>query len=1540
MDLPSRLPLSMAQSGVWTAQNLDPDDPSYNAGQYVEITGPLDLAVLREAVRQTQEESEAIRLRVRSDENGFHQVVAPCEDAGLPLVDLTGAPDPRRAAIEWMNADVAKPVDLTGQDLFVSVLLALGPDHWIWYMRAHHVIIDGFGAGLVASRVAALYTALLTGSERPKASWATIGALLDEEAAYRASDEFARDKAYWDGRLADRPEVVGFADVVALPGRGQTRLTRTVPAATLAPLAAAAGLTEQGWSGAFIAAIAGYVHRATGARDVVLGMTVTARRTPMALRTPCMMSNVLPLRLDVAPGTTIVDLARLVRQETHRLVRHQRYNQEYLRRDLGYVDSGRRLYGPEVNVLPVDQRLDFAGTPGTLRYLAYGPVEDISFTAHAGAGQDIFLDFAANSRCYTADDLALHAERVPYFLERLAADPGRPIADVDILVPAERRRVLVEWNATQEPESYEDVVRRVRKVAAASPRRVAAVDDRRSVDYATLVGWSSALTRTLRESGAGREVLVGVLTGRGVHVVAAMLGIWGAGATYVHLDVKAALARNASLVGDSGLRLLLVEAEYTELAREIAAAAGRSIDIVVLGDGIDPPEDLCPLEPAGSHLAYIYFTSGSTGRPKGAMVHQDGMVNHLVAKVNDLGMTAADSVTHNAPLTFDVSVWQMVAPLLVGGHTRIVGDDTAADPFALFGVMAAEGITILEVVPSFMRAALAAWNSGGPATAPPAMPDFRWFIVNGEVLPPEMCVRWFDIYPHVDIINAYGATECSDDVSHAVLTKDSPYDVPRVPVGRPLRNTRLYVLDDALRPVPIGMPGELYIAGVGVGRGYLNDPVRTCARYVPDPFGDGTGGRMYRTGDRVRYFPDGQLDFLGRRDFQVKIRGQRIELGEIEAALRGAPGVTDTVVVAADGPAGQKLLVGYVVGTGDLHAVRSHAADILPDYAVPTALVPLDSLPLNQNGKVDRKALPPPHLAPTSGSRMPDTAEEKDLCRIFSEVLGVSETGPDDDFFMLGGDSILAIQVAARARKSGLSLGPRDVFRHRTPALLAAVAQSAAPAEPSGVPPEETTGLIPATPVMHWLRELGGPIQGYHQSLVVRVPPLVEAELVAAVQAVLDTHDALRSRLVTGGDGTVWGLSVREVGEADARDCVRRVGDAGRDDEERAAVLRREFVAARDRLDPAAGRMMEVVWLEEGPGDGGRLLLVVHHTVVDAVSWHILLADLAAAWQAAASGGRPGLDRPVTSFRRWAEGLILSAHDPAWAATLGVWTAMLTPPASSLGRRPLDRRRDVAGRTRSLTVTLGVPETETLITHAPRAFGADVQDVLVTGLAMALSEVTGHGGVPIDLEGHGREDIVPRADLVRTVGWFTSVFPVRCELGDGTGELPLGARAVEALKRVKEQLRALPGRGVGYGLMRYLNPVTRPLLAALPAPEVRFNYLGRFTMAEGRSDHWRAEPSSFDLVAQPPDMPVSHVLDVVAIVNVHPGGPRLSLSMTWPEEVLEEKRAGEIAGRWREVLEALGEHVTRTGAGGLTPSDVELVAVNQAEIEEFEAEYM
>jgi amino acid adenylation domain-containing protein/non-ribosomal peptide synthase protein (TIGR01720 family) len=1535
------------------AQLLNPAGRSLFLSQCVELAGPVDAESFRTAVRQVFAECDALRLRILVGSDGFRQEVVARDDIDLPLIDVSGASDPEQAAGTWMRTDLARPADLTGNELFTSSLLKLSPNRFVWYQRCHHVILDGYSSWLIAQRVAAVYTALAGKSPRPKPSFGTLRALIEEEAAYRSSAAFERDKAYWNARFRDRPEAAGLSEPPAIPSDEVVRGTCTLPQEAVGILSAAAGYSGQGWPGIVIAAVAAYLHRVTGAVDVILGMPVTGRRTPVSLRTPGMLANVLPLRLDVRPGMSIVDLAHAAARETGQLLRHQRYSHESLRTDLGIIDTGGRLYGPEVNILSLDQTLDFAGTRAALSNVTNGPVEDISLYAYRDPNENtLHIDFAGNPRCHSEADVAAHAARFAHFFGALTAHAGEPLGGIDILRPAERQRVLIDWNDTERQEDYQDVIERIRAVATSSPASVAVVDDQQRIDYATLVSRSSALSRRLAAVGVRPGALNAVLTGRSARVAVAMLGIWGAGAGYVPLDVKAPVAETVSLLECSGARVLIVDAEHERVACEIAGAIGAHIDIVVLDEAADATGALFPVVAAGGNIAGVYFTSradscclraGSCGRPKGIMTHRRGMLNHLQAKAGDLGLTAADSVVHNAPLTSGASVWQMIAPLLTGGSARVVDDATAADPFALFSLVAHEGLTVLQAEPFFLRAALSLWDDAAASASPPAVPSLRWIILPAHALQPEICVRWFDVCPHVSVVIADGPAECSGDISHAVITKGSPFGAETVTLGRPVRNTRLYVLDDALRPVPIGMPGELYVGGAGVGWGYLDDPRRTCTGYIPDPFQPGTGARMFRTRQRVRYLPDGQLGRLGRYGRQVEIRGQRVDLGEVEGALRTAPGVREAAVSAQTGTASQQVLIGYVAGPADVSTVRAHVASLLPDHAVPAALILLGALPRNDNGDVDMEALPKADVAWASANRAPRSREEKILCGVFAQVLGTSDVGVGDSFFTLGGDSILSVQAVSHARQAGLTITPRDVFQLKTPEALALAATRATFAGRGGDRLDGGAGVVPATPAMHWLREIGGPIDGFHQSVVVNVPAeLGQARLTGAVQALLDRHDMLRATLVRSADGRVWGLRVPHAGEVRAERCVRRVDVCGQNEDERRSALEAEFTAARARLAPGAGEMMQVVWFDNGPERLGQLLLTVHHLVVDGVSWRILLPDLSAAWQSAATGGEAVPDRMGTPFLRWSEGLLIAAQDPRWADSLAVWTRMLEVPVPLIGNRPLDRNVDVAGRARSITVNLTARQTAALLTEVTAAFTASVQDVLLTCLAMAIGDQCGGHSVLIDLEGHGREDILDGADVTRTIGWFTNVFPVRIDLaGKEAGkETVPGEFAARLLKRVKEQVRDLPAGGVGYGLLRYLNPVTRPVLAALPTPEVCFNYLGRFLAAHGDDgEPWLPRVESAALASPGPDVPFAHTLEVVATTLIHPGGPRLLMTLTWPEAAMEASDVQRIADAWITILEALTEHVVARGAGGLTPSDLPLITLSQAEIEEFEEQY-
>ncbi|MGW2819371.1 condensation domain-containing protein, partial [Streptomyces sp. NPDC001415] len=696
--------------------------------------------------------------------------------------------------------------------------------------------------------------------------------------------------------------------------------------------------------------------------------------------------------------------------------------------------------------------------------------------------------------------------------------------------------------------------------------------------------------------------------------------------------------------------------------------------------------------------------------------------------------------------------------------------------------------------------------------------------------------------------------------------------------------------------------------------------------------------------DRVVYRPDGQLEFLERLDHQVKIRGRRIELGEIEAALRAVDGVTDAAAQAVPGSAGRKRLVGYLVGPATVEHVRAALGEVLPAYMVPAEFVALDALPLTPNGKVDRKALPAPAStqAPVTGGRAPRTPAEKVLCAAFAEVLSLPSAAADDDFFTLGGDSISSIQLVSRARAAGLALTPRDVFTRKTPAALAAAAQQVRTTATAGT--DDGVGELELLPIAHQLKEDGGavagPVGSFAQYVVVQVPHDVDAtRLTLALRAVVDRHDALRMRLDVPVEG-LWNLRIRPQGTVDAAPLVTEEVVA-------ADVNVAELAAAAQvRLDPTEGTLLQAVLLKAGAGQPRRLLLMVHHLAVDGVSWRILLPDLAAAWQAVAAGRAPELAPVGTSYRRWSRMLADEARAASRTRELPLWTEVARGPEPLLGTRGLDPVRDTYGTARRLRLVLPTEQTSALLTDVAGAFHAEINDVLLTGLALAVADwrrrKENTGPIPdtlIELEGHGREHLSDDADLSRTVGWFTSAFPVR--LAPGTldwDEIWAGGPAVgAALKRIKEQLRAIPDHGIGHGLLRHLNPQTSTLLAKFPRPQLGFNYMGRFSAA-GAANWTLSGDSSAVGTAAAPDMPLQHVLEVTPVTEDRPDGPHLVADWLWAGGILSDEDARDLAHTWFRALELLVAHAARPGAGGRVPSDLPLVSLTQDELDTYESE--
>ncbi|RIR31297.1 non-ribosomal peptide synthetase, partial [Mycobacteroides abscessus] len=736
----------------------------------------------------------------------------------------------------------------------------------------------------------------------------------------------------------------------------------------------------------------------------------------------------------------------------------------------------------------------------------------------------------------------------------------------------------------------------------------------------------------------------------------------------------------------------------------------------------------------------------------------------------------------------------------------------------------------------------------------------------------------------------------------------------------------LFVLDTWLQPVPAGVVGELYVAGDGVACGYVGRSDLTASRFVACPFGK-PGTRMYRTGDLVLWGDDGQLQYLGRADEQVKIRGYRIELGEVQAALGALDGVDQAAAIVREDRPGDKRLVGYVTGTADPAEIRGILSKRLPPYMVPAAVVVLETLPLTSNNKLDTRALPAPEYGGLGADyRAPGNAVEEILAGVYAQVLGVERVGVDDSFFDLGGDSILSMQVVARARAAGVLCRPRDVFIEQTVSRLAAVAEVSGG---EAYVADEGLGTVAVTPIMHWLRDVDGPIVEFNQTLVIQVPSSVtQDDVVIVLQALLDRHPSLRLRL-QDNDGD-WSLLVPEAGAVDARDRLHVVGELS--DE--------ALVAARTALDPATGSMLSAVWV---PGTA-QLALVIHHLAVDGVSWRILLEDINIAWAQHHGGADIELPAGGTSFARWSALLAEHALSTDVVEQADTWRQVLATPARVGTVQPEIDTYANAGR---LSVALDTETTRQLLGEVPAAFHAGVQDILLIAFGLAWNEFLGVSGAPIafDIEGHGRQEEIGEAvhrriDLSRTTGWFTTKYPASLAVGElswaqvSAGEAALGP----VIKTAKEQLRALPD-GLTYGLLRYLNPGVD---LTGPEPTIGFNYLGRLGAGAGdlSEDFWRISADSLRLtdVAAAISMPLAHSVELNAGTMDTAAGPELRANWSWAPSALDGAQADRLSRLWFEALAGICAHV-RSGGGGLTPSDLAPARLNQPQIDALVQQY-
>ncbi|OBB85978.1 non-ribosomal peptide synthetase [Mycobacterium colombiense] len=1489
------LPLTRGQLDIWLSQESGYAGTEWQLGLLIKIQGAIQRDVLEQAIRQTVAEAEP--SRVAFFEVDGQVVQRPIDDPHVELKfhDLIGTPDPVQEACRRASSIQRTPMALNGQ-LLKFALFQTQAEEFYLFGCCHHIVLDGLSMALMCRRVATIYSAMVAGLPVPDAYFGSLQDLVDLESGYEASTEYLEDEAYWSKNLPPeggqdyqlprttvdwdlcRPSASVQLDAFAVSRMQE--LSKMLRIRRYSVTTAACALLVHAWSGS--------------GSEVALDFPVSRRVRPESKTLPGMLAGVVPLVLQTPPETTVADFCRHVDTQIRELLKHQRFPVHQLDGEGGLLNLRQAANRVGINFIPSRLTLDLGGAPATATYTNNGPADHFGLF-FIGSSDQLFLSTAGRGQPFASFDVSYLAARLQQVLMEMTADPERPISSIEILDEEENAR-LNGWShraALTQPVSAPVSIPVVfTEHAARTPEAVAVTFDGHSITYRGLDEAANRLAHLLAGHGVGPGQCVALLFPRCADAIVAMLAVLKTGAAYLPIDPGHASARMGFVLADAAPAALITTAELRSRLH------GSGLLVVDAHDPVIEAQPDTPLPmPAPENVAYIIYTSGTTGTPKGVAITHHNVTWLIEALDERLPRGGVWAQCYSS--AFDLSVWDIWGALLRGRRLLVVPESVAGSPEDLHALLVAEKVSVLTQIPSSV------------ALLSPERLESTALVVGGEACPTDVVQRWAT--PGRVMINAYGPTEAT--VCASMSTPLTPRQ-GLVPIGSPIPGAAMFVLDKWLQPVPAGVVGELYLAGRGVGLGYVRRAGLTASRFVACPFG-APGARMYRTGDLVSWGEDGQLRHLGRADEQVKIRGYRIELGEIQVALAALDGVHQAAVVAREDRPGNKRLVGYITGTADPTEIRTALADRLPAYMVPAAVVVLPAIPLTVNGKLDKRALPAPEFA-AGEYRAPADAVEGILADIYAQVLGMERVGVDDSFFDLGGDSILSMQVVARARAAGVMCRPRDVFVEQTVARVARVA-TMADGEAGIV--DEGIGPVLATPIMRSLHSIEGPIDEFNQTMVVAAPAgVTEADVAVVLQALLDRHAMLRLRIDDdGADG--WSLEAPEAGSVDARGCLHT-----------ADVLSDEaLVVARSRLNPAAGLMLSAVWATST----GQLALIIHHLTVDGVSWRILLEDLNIAWAQHHSGQPVALPTGGTSFARWSSLLDEHARRAEVVAQAETWRQVAATPAALSTVQPEVDTYESAGQ---LSASLDVETTRQLLGEVPAAFHAGVGDILLIAFGLAFAEFLGTAaGVPIgvDVEGHGRhEELAPSVDLSRTVGWFTAKYPVALTVGGlSWAQVVAGGAALGALiKDAKEQLRALPD-SLTYGLLRYLNPEVD---LGGSDPTIGFNYLGRLGAGTDLpGELWRINEDSlaFAGVATAVPLRLARTVELNAGTMDTEAGPHLQANWTWAPSALNDEQVSRLSQLWFEALAGICAHV-KAGGGGLTPSDIAPARLSQQQIDE------
>ncbi|WP_411859318.1 amino acid adenylation domain-containing protein [Bacillus velezensis] len=1403
-------PVSSAQKRMYVLQQLEDGGVGYNMPAVLELTGPLDRSRLEETFRQLVERHESLRTSFETGPDG--EPVQRIHDSVPFQLD------------EAESADAfVRPFCLEEAPLFRAALVKESEEHHLLLTDMHHIISDGVSVNTLIKEFGELYAGRSLAPMRLQykdyAVW---------QRSFQEKEGYQKQEAYWLKRLE------GELPVLELPADKPRPAVRSFAGGSVSctlDAETASGLhriARDHGSTLYMVLLAAYntlLARLSGQEDIIVGSPIAGRPHKDLEPILGMFVNTLAIRTEPKGGKRFTDYLAEVRQAALEAYEHQDYPFEELVERLGVQRDTSR--NPLFDAMLVVQNMEHEEL--LLDGLHIQPADvsrpvskfDVTLQASEGGGQIHFLfEYAAS--LFRKETMQRWASHFMTMLEHIVREPETSIQAISMLTAAEWDRILSDFNGMTDKQLPEKTVHELFITQARkTPDAAALISGETLVTYKELDEWSNKIARALQKRQIGPDAAVGIVIPRSPEQVAAVFGVWKAGGAYVPIDPEYPEERKRYIISDSGTALLLtVHGAIDQVPDHFKG------EVLALEDIQE--QDASSVQPlsAPEDLAYIIYTSGTTGRPKGVMVEHRSVSKTLQWRSGFYDLNEKDTVLQLFSFSFDGFVTSMFTPLISGAKAAVPAEDEARDILAIKHYLASYRITHMIIVPVLYRTLLDVLEPGDAES-------LRIVTLAGEAVDQNIISRSLSVCPHTELANEYGPTENSVATTAARHIEQSE----NITIGRPIEHSHVYILNGD-HPQPIGVTGELCISGSALARGYRNLPKQTAQAFVQDPFRKNR--RMYRTGDLAKWLPDGTLQYIGRMDEQVKIRGYRVELKEIESALTGIKGVKEAAVTALPASAGQTELCAYIVteeGT-ESETVQQALRNEMPAYMVPAFFETLEALPVTPNGKLDRRALPEPRKKAHTGRAFtePESDMEKELSAIWSEVLGTENIAADQSFFELGGDSIKALQVSARLHQAGKQIAVKDIFSRPTIRELAPYVRTER--QPVSQAPAE--GEVKWSPVHKWfftqdMKEANH----FNQSVMLtRTNSIDEEALRKTLKAITVHHDALR--LVCKKDEEKGLLLFNRPADlADEQLYSLTILETEGDEHEKERFVKHRVAELQRNMDLENGPLVQAGLFRSEAED--YLFLTVHHLAVDGISWRILLEDLASAYEQAISGQEIKLPPKTMSFKTYTEQLADYAESKQLLQQAEYWREIEHYETESLPYEQADLSQTPAKKRNTVSFTLTESETDALLKDVHSAYNTDTQDVLLASAVLAIQKWSPRHALKIALEGHGRQSEQAGADISRTVGWFTSIYPVLFRSG---AYEPLEEYEIRTLKTVKDTLRRIPDKGNGYGVLKYLTP---PKLAGMTfgkAPEISFNYLGQFD-APGGNPAETEQPDAF-----------------------------------------------------------------------------------------------